>query len=453
MRRNIITIILVGMSVCSLKSQILTPAMIQTPNGSYVPDSYYISGVAEYNTYYLPSLTQYISSTYNGAELIDVPSEKYNCHAYAWHMTEGGDTVWIGRQYPTSENIYWQDGSYIEVAENNATKVSYHETGNHSAIRLNSTWYQSKWGANALVKHHPNDVPVIYHPELQKKYYARHPSIVGPGSICGTESYSIANIPPNASVTWSLKNNPSNYGSMLQQNYPLGNQCTININNNENLNDTLIATITGTEGTIIVLKKGVRTGWNFTGTYQVYDSSGNATGGSHSFGNRALIALRSGEKAVINSSYFEDAIVTHTTDANLVWTNHLFDNGFDVRIKPLKNLSSDIVVTGVTPSPCDNFRFYVIQLYSIGNFSPLLQIDSKQISISLDEKNAEYARESSLTWTVEATNVITGENVYTGKIENYNGTIDATRWKAGVYAIRSRIGDNIVVQKIAIKNN
>ena len=450
MRRKIIAIILVGMAVCSVKSQIITPATIQTPNGSYVTDSYYISGVPDYNTNYLSALVDYVSSTYNGAEVIDVPSQKYNCHAYAWHMTEGGDTVWIGYNYPTSENIYWQDGSYIEVAESNATKVSYHETGNHSAIRINSTWYQSKWGAYALVKHHPNDVLAIYHPELPKKYYARHPSIIGPGSICGTESYSIANLPPNASVTLSLKNNPSNFGSMLQQNYPLGNQCTININNNENLNDTLIATITGTTGTIAVLKKGVKTGWNFSGTYSIYSS--NVLLGTYSLANNELIGLIQGERAVLSSPFFDDAVITHTNNENFVFWRNFINSDIEVWFNSYNPPRTSIIVNGVNSSPCDNFTFHVGQVYPF-NFSPLLQIEGRQINVYLNKQDVDYARENALTWIVEVSNMITGENVYTGEIENYNGTIDATRWKSGVYAIRNRIGDNIVVQKIAIKNN
>lgn len=56
---------------------------------------------------------------------------------------EGGDKVWIGiydspLDKPIAEDVYWEDGSYYEVPESEATKVSYHETGDHSAIRLSS---------------------------------------------------------------------------------------------------------------------------------------------------------------------------------------------------------------------------------------------------------------------------------------------------------------------------
>ncbi len=66
---------------------------------------------------------------------------------------------------------------YLEVAENASTKVVY--TGNHSAIRIDSNWYQSKWGSNALVKHHPNNVPSIYLPSSPKHYYVKRQNIPG----------------------------------------------------------------------------------------------------------------------------------------------------------------------------------------------------------------------------------------------------------------------------------
>ena len=48
-------------------------------------------------------------------------------------------------------------------------------------------------------------------------------------------------------------------------------------------------------------------------------------------------------------------------------------------------------------------------------------------------------------------NVITGEIVYIGEIKDYNGTLDTSQWKSGIFAVKSRIGDSVIVQKIAVK--
>ena len=147
----------------------------------------------------------YVTNNY-GATVISEATKTYNCHAYAWHMAEGGDSVWIGLNSITDENVYWDDNSYIEVAESFATKVSYYESANanHSAIRITNNLYRSKWGKLPLVEHEPNVCP--YDTSMPKKFYIRKPIISGSYLVCSTESYTIQNLPSNATVQWSLSN-------------------------------------------------------------------------------------------------------------------------------------------------------------------------------------------------------------------------------------------------------
>lgn len=175
MNSKIFILCLCMFCVNSINSQSYTlVTTVKTPKGSTVQNTGKLtSSDISYSSAQLASLTQDIHDNFNGATLIDVPTYKYNCHAYAWHVSEGGDKVWIGYydkpfDKPIAEDVYWEDGSYIEVSESQATKVSYHETGDHSAIRLSNEWYQSKWGQGPLVKHHPNDVPLLYNPSMTK---------------------------------------------------------------------------------------------------------------------------------------------------------------------------------------------------------------------------------------------------------------------------------------------
>ena len=157
---------------------------VKTPAGSTVPNCGVFTGTdVSFNANQLLSMADELYIKYNGAQLMGPPSYKYNCHTYALHTLDGeGSNVWIGVGVYLSD-VYWVDGSYKEVSESQAQKVSY--TGNHTAERLNSTWYQSKWGSLALVKHHPNDVPLDYLPSSTKKYYAKLPviTISGPTSV------------------------------------------------------------------------------------------------------------------------------------------------------------------------------------------------------------------------------------------------------------------------------
>jgi hypothetical protein len=122
---------------------------ITTPRGTTVPDTY---NTCEYDQPTIDWLNSYFATYYPNAEQLASASRTYNCHAYAWHMSEGGGPVWIGYNTYTAEDVYWTDGSYNEVSEPYCTKISY--ANNHSAISTGTTdIYISKWGGAPLMRH------------------------------------------------------------------------------------------------------------------------------------------------------------------------------------------------------------------------------------------------------------------------------------------------------------
>jgi hypothetical protein len=103
------------------------------------------------------------------AQLIANASRTYNCHGYAWHVSEGGLPVWLRtnealpEETPTPQlQKYWEDGSYstpIPWNEGHATKLHYY-LGDHSAITTKQTdWVILKWGRLALMRHRRDDAP------------------------------------------------------------------------------------------------------------------------------------------------------------------------------------------------------------------------------------------------------------------------------------------------------
>jgi hypothetical protein len=154
-----------------------TPTTIKTPKDSTVPDTYLCDEMLQSEIDYLNNLA---TSTYPNAILLEPASRTYNCHAYAWHVSEGGNKVWIGYKTKTAEDIYWQDGSYGEVTtEAEAAKVSYVK-GNHSAVTTSQPgWFISKWGPWPRMQHAWNDCPYDY---SQLKYYAPTLNVIHPQS-------------------------------------------------------------------------------------------------------------------------------------------------------------------------------------------------------------------------------------------------------------------------------
>jgi hypothetical protein len=156
---------------------------------------------------------------------------EYNCHAYAWYKSEGGsNNYWINAflnsdlnafnpysysstpPAPNNINKYWNDCSYVEVdTEDEATKVwfsscwqwtgyEWYNPCDHSAVRLPSGLYESKWGAWPLYRHPADKCPYII---SNRRYFKRGPYITGPSLVCNTSTtFSLDNLPPNYFVTW-----------------------------------------------------------------------------------------------------------------------------------------------------------------------------------------------------------------------------------------------------------
>jgi hypothetical protein len=127
-----------------------------TPKGTaiYFPD---LSGYPELNQQWKDFYASYVQENYGwcGACVLQAASKYYNCHSYAWNISEGGAIGWMNTyDRPNELNKYWDDSSYIqEEIEARADKISY--PGNdHSAIATTvQDVFISKWDERPVVKH------------------------------------------------------------------------------------------------------------------------------------------------------------------------------------------------------------------------------------------------------------------------------------------------------------
>ncbi len=176
--------------------------------------------------------------SYLSPTIVGNSSNQYNCHAYAWHLTEGNSNkVWINNAtfssngcYGQTYNIdpYWNNGCFIQVCnESDADKVHYY-CGDHSAVKsTNAGYYVSKWGQLALVESTMTNVP--YPPTNLVNYYAST-KITGDIStpLCSgsTRTFTVKSI-SGASYSWSCSSslNINSGGS--------SNQVTVQYNSND----------------------------------------------------------------------------------------------------------------------------------------------------------------------------------------------------------------------------
>lgn len=216
-----------------------------------------------------------VANVYPNATELNSPSatRTYNCHAYAWHIREGGDAVWIGyyQGQEADEDIYWTDGSYNnQSSEVGAEKISYYN-GNHSAVQTNTQGvYVSKWGEGPLMQHSRDYGPSIYNMAYRNYYKkALQPTISGPSQICTQGTYTVNNLPTGATVDWS-------YSTTNLQSVQIGNE-NITLSPIGNGWGTINATVTIGSSQFALPQKTVWVGLkaSFTGSSSVnYLSTG-----------------------------------------------------------------------------------------------------------------------------------------------------------------------------------
>lgn len=141
-------------SVISIAQDV--PYNLYTPRNSPVLNTY---DTQEMSAPEIAYWNNYYQTYYPNATQVQPSTREYNCHGYAWSVSVGGPQVWIGYSTPVGvEEVYWSDGSYDQVSEAVATKVSY--SGDHSAITSGTpNYYYSKWNKCPLMYHHKDYTP------------------------------------------------------------------------------------------------------------------------------------------------------------------------------------------------------------------------------------------------------------------------------------------------------
>lgn len=116
--------------------QTYSVSSVYTRNGTTVESLILTSG--EWTTSQKSSIKSQTLNDYPTVTFLDDATRTYNCHAYAWHLTEGNsNAVWINEYdagFMPNVYRYWNDDSFIEVCNmSEADKVHYYN-GDHSAI-------------------------------------------------------------------------------------------------------------------------------------------------------------------------------------------------------------------------------------------------------------------------------------------------------------------------------
>lgn len=194
--------------LCWLATAMFSPLYAQTSTTIYTPKGSAVAALVnqESSSAQLAQYNNDAATQFPNATRLADASAKYNCHAYAWHLSEGSTyKVWLDTP---GDDAYWNDGSFIQVCnESDATKISY-ASDDHSAIRSAQSIplgrYDSKWGGWPLLRHAPTYTP---YNSTVRKYYAST-KVNGPSYVCSASNsnFTAAAI-TGATYTWTKSSN------------------------------------------------------------------------------------------------------------------------------------------------------------------------------------------------------------------------------------------------------
>lgn len=392
-----------------------------------------------------------------GADFLSEATYSYNCHSYAWHMTEGNsnDHVWLG-YYSTDEDVYWDDGSYYEVPESLATKVRY--TNEHSAVRLSNNLYVSKWGPWPLVAHTPNNVPSGY--GVPYKYYKRTPPIAGPSIICSSATYYIDDLPAGYSVTWSFKN-ASSLNSLIQQIPPSTNHCIITPGST-NIDHTLVATIWKNNTALVTIEKDIMTPKSLTGTiHQEGQYYYGRTYPSFTIGMESIFAVNQVCQITLQSPKFKHMNFSTTTNPNATVNLQRIDDETIRFSVPLTTTDVDLRIYGTGNGSCNDFELRVLAMknpidpsnpFYINMSGNTVELELNQAMIrNLNDGNIENYNNIQQPWMLNVYEATTARKVYSEQIEGNSQNIDVSGWNAGIYIIYAVINGKTYSTKVTVK--
>lgn len=196
-----------------------------TPNGSEVILYHRFPDLSEEEK---EDIRSCILTHFPNAYIIDEATRSYNCHDYAWVKSMGGPVGWMNPTGLDRTIPHITDGSYTNtsMSDPKATHVWY-MGDDHSARVFNgspsSRIVISKWGDYCLVRHNVADC-MYYSSENNLRYYKLSMYISGDEFIqlpspwaSVTRTYTIENLPPGATPSWSVSGSGQIVGSSHSQ--------------------------------------------------------------------------------------------------------------------------------------------------------------------------------------------------------------------------------------------
>ena len=418
--KNSTIILVISMSIVAANGQ----GIVKTPKNQtvYVEDG-------NDNAYLLAlwetQAANWIDLYDSDAHRIGPATSNYNCHAYAWHVSDGGDDedCWMKYSYNGNQNVskYWTNDVYSStVMPNEFNKIFYGTSADHSAISTASGLVKSKWGAWPRYEHETTDCP---YDNISITFY-RIP-VSGDDLICTSKTYSSVNI-TSATYNWS--------GSRISA--------------------------SGTNYSTTATKTSDGEGWIRTEIASPYSGTTVKSEKKKLWVGVPVISNISGPLYTPNNhwatyyaepnNYMMDA-TDYTWILNPLNGNSVYDYGWSCDIAFNNPGYYQLVVQA--QNTCGTGPYYVesnLYVYEPRSLSIFPNPSTGETTLSIESDSGKETFDENTEWELEVFDQVQMLKAKNTKLKGHTFTINTSGWKEGVYMVRVKYKDEILHGKLIV---
>lgn len=203
-------------------------------------------------------------------------TSNYNCHSFAWYVTEGGNTTnkWMNSTLDDgSPNLskYWTNDAYTSTSNVEDHEKIFYSTGDHSAITTATAGkVRSKWGRMPRYEHSTAQCP--YNSSALVYYKLKPLSISNSTDVfCSNTQRTLGNgfTASNWTYDWNATGYLSQVSGDFTPNYVVSSSSNIGYG-------TINLTVTSPSGMTASIQKGIGVNMPYPDdlTYSLYTSGG-----------------------------------------------------------------------------------------------------------------------------------------------------------------------------------
>ena len=274
--------------------------------------------------------------------------------------------------------------------------------------------------------------------------------IVGQSVPCGPEVYYISELPSGYTAEWQFQNTSSSLSSLITQNYPLQNQCTINFPSGQEINETLLAKIKYNGQVVKTVSKLLSNAHFIGGEYSQEGGPSSPAIGPSGFSGTQPISVYPDALVTITSNALQNKNVSYSGSPLSYWnyTSSTITGTIELKF-PQSTNSQAVRISATNLDNCEKFLIDVetMQPASLLSSGLIVSVEQNQIHFEIEEKKKSQILSSCL---IEIVNSVTGQSVYSGVL--YDGlSVSTVGWIPGIYLVICKNGDNKKTQKITVK--